>query len=250
MIMKKLLSIIILALAVLPAIAGEPVPAGSTKAERNLVRKGNSMFNDSNYHAALEQYEQALALNPMSVYALYNKAAALIQLASDDNKDTENDPRKVAGQIFNEIAKNNVEDYPRLAANSSYNLGNMAFNDGDYDAAIAAYKASLRIRPDNLKAKQNLLLALQKKEEQEQNQDQQDQQQDQDQQQQEQQQHQQQDQQQQDQQQQEQQQQQQPQQMSQNAEQMMQAVQNKENATRRREQQPAQPAHYTTDKPW
>lgn len=245
--MKKLLTIILLALAAFPAVAGEPVPEGSTKAERNLVRKGNSMFNDSNYHAALEQYEQALALNPMSVYALYNKAAALIQLASDDNKDTENDPRKAAAQIFNEIAKNNIEDYPRLAANSSYNLGNMAFNDGDYDAAIAAYKASLRIRPDNLKAKQNLLLALQKKEEQEQNQDQQDQQQDQQDQDQQQQQ---QKQQQQEQQEQQQEQQQQQQQMSQNAEQMMQAVQNKENATRRREQQPAQPAHYTTDKPW
>lgn len=247
MTMKKLLTIILLALAAFPAVAGEPVPEGSTKAERNLVRKGNSMFNDSNYHAALEQYEQALALNPMSVYALYNKAAALIQLASDDNKDTENDPRKAAAQIFNEIAKNNIEDYPRLAANSSYNLGNMAFNDGDYDAAIAAYKASLRIRPDNLKAKQNLLLALQKKEEQEQNQDQQDQQQDQQDQDQQQQQ---QEQQQQEQQEQQQEQQQQQQQMSQNAEQMMQAVQNKENATRRREQQPAQPAHYTTDKPW
>ena len=236
MTMKRLSLIIISIIAVIATATAAEVPSGSTKAERNLIVRGNEQFNDSNFHAALELYEQALALNPVSVYALYNKATALLHLASEDNKGTENDPRVAAAEIYKNISQN--KDYPRLAANSAYNMGNMAFNDNDFDTAIACYKQSLRINPDNVKARQNLLLALQKKEEQ-QNQDQQEQQQDQQEQQQDQQ-----------DQQQDQQQEQQPQEqpMSQNAQQLMQAVQNKENSTRRR--QPVQPATPYTDKPW
>lgn len=240
--MKRFLLILVVAAGALSASAAD-VPPGSTKAERNLIVQGNEQFNDSNFHAALELYERALALNPSSAYALYNKATALVKLASDDNKGTPNDPRQQAAQIYEEISKD--KSYPKLAAYSSYNLGNMAFNDQQYDRAIEYYKRSLRIEPDNVKARQNLLLALQKKEEQDQQQDQQDQQQ-QDQQQQQQEQQQQEQQQQQQQQQQQEQQQEQP--MSQNAQQMMQAVQNKENATRRR--QPVQPGSPYTDKPW
>lgn len=38
--------------------------------------------------------------------------------------------------------------------------------------------------------------------------------------------------------------------MTQSAEQILQAMQNKENATRRKQQEPAQPSRYSTDKPW
>lgn len=227
--------LLILLIAAVAGVSAAEVPAGSTKAERNFIVRGNALYNDSNYHAALEQYEHALALNPTSVYALYNKAVTLVQLATDDNKGTENDPRQKAREIFENIAKDKV--YPQLSANSAYNLGNMAYNDGDFGSAIKWYKESLRIIPDNVKARQNLLLALQQQENQDQNQDQQDQQDQQE------------EQQQQQQEQQQQQQQPQEQQMSQSAQQLMQAVQNKENATRRREQT-AQPATPYTDKPW
>ncbi len=230
--MKGIILAIIAACSAFPAFAAD-VPAGSTKAERNLIVRGNEQFNDSNYHEALQLYEQALALNPNSVYGLYNKAVVLTHLASEDNKGTENDPRKQASEIFQSISQN--KNYPELAANSAYNLGNMAFNDNQFDQAINCYKQSLRLRPDNVKAKQNLLLALQRKEEQQQEQPQQQQQQEQ----------------QQEQQQQQQQQQQQPEpepQASQNAQQMMQAVQNKENATRRNQR--VVPGTPYTDKPW
>lgn len=230
--MKKFIYIIFFALSLMasPAWAAD----NSTKRERNLVREGNELFNQGNFHGALEKYEMALTINPSSPFALYNKACALIQLASDDNKGTQNDPRKVATAIFEQIANN--PGHHQLAEFANYNRGNMAFNDQDYDNAIKFYKAALRINPNNRKARQNLLLAIQQKE---QNQNQQQQQQ------------QQQEQQQQDQQQQQQQQQEQQQQppMSQNSEQILQSVQNKENATRQRERQPVQ-GRPTTDKPW
>lgn len=218
----------------------------STKAERNFVVEGNALFNEGNYHAALEKYEAALATNPNYQYALYDKAVTLTKLASDDNKGTENDPRKIAQQIFASIAELNTNH--DLAANSLYNLGNMAFNDNDFGSAIDFYKGSLRIRPNDRKCRQNLLIALQKQEEQEQNQDQ-NQDQDQDEQEQEQEQPQPQpDQQDQQEQQQEQ------QQMTQPSEQILQTVQNKENATRRRTDarpdDPAEASRRTTDKPW
>ncbi len=200
----------------------------STKAERNLIREGNEIYNDSNYHAALENYEKAIALNAASQYALYNKAVTLTELVSDNNKGTPNDPRVQADSIFEQITDYNSNHL--LSEYASYNRGNMAFNDQNYGHAIEMYKDALRINPENRKARQNLLLAIKKQEEQEQNPDKQDQQ---------------------EQQQEEQQQQQQqaePQQMSQNAEQILQSVQNKENATRRREQKPSGQRY--TDKPW
>lgn len=230
----------------------------STKTERNLIVEGNKLFNKENYHAALEKYQAAIdmmsamsSINGSSItdnsayaYAMYNKAVTLDKLASDDNKGTEKDPRVQAGRIFEEIAKMK-DSNPDLAAKSFYNLGNMAFNDNNFGQAVKMYKNSLKIEPNDRQCRQNLLLAMQKQEEQEQNQDQ-DQNQEQDQQQQEQQ------QQNQDQQEQEQQQQeQQPQPMTQSAEQLLQAMQNKENATRRRtNQEQAEPARRTTDKPW
>ena len=238
--MKRIAYIFICALMLIatPAWGAD----NSTKRERNLIRQGNELYGQGKYHEALENFEKALVLNPSSYYALYNKACALVKLASDDNKGTANDPRKVAAGIFEQVGANT--DVPLLAEYANYNLGNMAFNDNEFDRAINAYKAALRINPNNRKARQNLLLALQRKEQQ-QNQQQQDQQQ-QDQQQQDQQQQQQ--QQQQDQQQQDQQQQQQPQ-MSQNSEQILQSVQNKENVTRQRERRPVQ-GRPSTDKPW
>lgn len=239
--MNKLgLIILSILLSILPAAAND----GSTKTVRNLVVEGNKLYSQENFHAALEKYEQALAMDPSYQYALYNKAVALVQLASDDNKGTSNDPRKAASEIFKSIA--DLKTNPELAYKSFYNLGNMAYNDEKYGDAVNMYKRSLMIEPDNRPCRQNLLMAMKKQEEQEQNKDQQEQNKDQDKKDQEQQQQPQTQEQQQDQQQQEQQ-----QQMTQNAEQLLQAMQNKENATRRKvNREPQQPGRRTTDKPW
>lgn len=240
--MKHTLIIIAILTAAFSAAAADP--SGNSRQERLLIKEGNELFRADKFHEALQRYENALTINPQSTVAQYNKAVTLVQLATDDNKGTQNDPRVQAAQLFQDIAR--VNSRPDLTASAFYNLGNMAYNDQDYDRAIEMYKGSLRTEPDNRRARQNLLLAMKKKEEQEQNKDNQDQ----DKQDQEQQQQQQQQQEQQQQEQQQQQQQQQP--MTRNAEQILQTMQNKENATRqkvnRRETQPAGRA--SSDKPW
>ena len=222
-------------------------PSQSYKDERNAIRCGNRLFENEKYHEALEAYEKALEVNKGSIRGRYNKAVTLLQLQSDDNKGTQNDPRVLAGQLFEEIIADAREYDPEIAEKTFYNLGNMAFNDEQYDRSIAMYKNSLRINPDNLATRENLRLAQLKKQEQEQQEQNQDEQQ---QEQQKQEQHQQ-EQQNQEQQKQVEQQQQQQQPMTQSAQQILQSMQNKENQTRKKvkEQEP-QAGRRQSDRPW
>lgn len=214
-------------------------PSVSYKAERNALRRGNAFFKDDKFHEALEQYQKAIDINGSSIRGRYNKAVALLQLQSDDNKGTENDPRVEAAKIFAELVDDAKKFDSEIAQHAYYNLGNIAFNDEKYDQSIAFYKDALRIKPDDMDARENLRLAQLKKQEQEQNQDQDQDQNEQDKKDQEQQQQ----QQQQDQQNQEEQQQQQQQKpMTGSAQQILQTMQNKENATRKKVQPQEQPA--------
>ncbi len=208
-------------------------PSKSYKAERNDIRSGNRLFEKEKYHEALEEYNKALEYNGGSIRAKYNKAVTLVQLASDDNKGTQNDPRMQAGALFEQLIPDAKQYDPEIAQKSFYNLGNMAFNDEQYDRAIAMYKSSLRMKPDDMDARENLRLAQLKKQEQE-NQDQSQQEQEQDKQQQ-----------------QQQQQQPKPEKMTQSAQQILQSMQNKENQTRKKVKEEEQPAgRPQTDKPW
>ena len=49
------------------------------KAERDLIRKGNRMYNDSVYENAEVNYRKALEINPKSTVAMYNLANTLMQ---------------------------------------------------------------------------------------------------------------------------------------------------------------------------
>lgn len=248
--MRKMFKIQPWLLLVMVAMSAFGVSAKSVKAERNLIKEGNAAFNDSNFVEAFALYEKALVENPSSDVALYNKAVTLTNMANEDNKGTANDPRVKALEIFESLSRTSNDD--AIVEKSFYNMGNMAFREGDYGAAIEQYKGALRKNPDNFKTRQNLRIAQLQQQEQ-QNQDQ-NQDQGQDEQEQQQNQEQNQDQQEQEQQQQQQQQQQQEQQqpMTQNAEQILQSVQNKENGTRKKvqEQEVKNGGRATTDKPW
>ncbi len=243
--MKKTFVTLLIALSASAHGYAQTSSEAVSKAERNTIRQGNEYFEKGNYAKALEAYETALRLNTTSQVATYNKALALLNMASEDTKGSENDPRMQAMQLFEQVGAACAKTDSSLAEKAFYNLGNMAYNDEDYAKSIERYKQALRLNPGNNLTRQNLRLA-QLKQQQQQDKDKDK---DKDKQEQEQQQQQnQQEQQNQEQQQQQQQQQQQP--MTQSAEQILQAMQNKENATRRKQKEPAQPGRRTTDKPW
>lgn len=211
----------------------------SWRGERNAIRSGNTFANDSNWHKALQQYDEALLVNDKSIRARYNKGVALMHLTSDDGSSS---TQQQAAQLFQSVVPDAMAHDTDIARRALYNLGNIAYNGRQYDQAIQSYEASLRIDPDQPNARYNLRLAQLKKEQQDQNQDQQQQQQQQQEQKQ-------QEQQQQEQQQQQQQPQEQP--MTQSAEQLLQAMQNQENKTRQRvNEQPEPSQRRQPDKPW
>ncbi len=243
----------------------------TTKKERNFIKHGNELYEKKQYAEAAEEYRNALNENMTSEVATFNLAAALVNMSPEDYKGDQKDAKTEAANIFSHLAANAISK--NIATKSLYNLGNLAFNDQQYQKAIEYYKEVLRKDPNNDKARQNLRLAqLQQQDQQDQNQDQQQQQDQQDQNQdqnqnqqdqdqnQDQNQDQDQQQQQQDQQQQQQQDQQQQQQQQQgisdeNAEKMLKSVENQENITRQRINQEQEEDNKrirvpVTDKPW
>lgn len=221
-------------------------PSKSYKTERNSIRRGNKFFKEDKFYEALEAYDDALKENGSSIRGRYNKAVTLLQLQNEDNKGTSADPRVQAAGIFNELLSDAKQFDKDIAELSYYNLGNMAFNDAQYDQSIECYKSALRINPDNMEARENLRLAQLKKQEQEQDKDNQDQQEEEQKQEE-----------QQQQQQQQNQEGQQPQQqeqkpMTNSAQQILQTMQNKENATRKKVQAKEEPAtgRPQPEKPW
>ncbi len=246
--MKKTFVTLLIALSASAHGYAQTSSEAVSKAERNTIRQGNEYFEKGNYAKALEAYETALRLNTTSQVATYNKALALLNMASEDTKGSENDPRMQAMQLFEQVGAACAKTDSPLAEKAFYNLGNMAYNDEDYAKSIERYKQALRLNPGNNLTRQNLRLAQLKQQQQQQDKEKDKDKQEQEQEQEQQQQQNQQEQQNQEQQQQEQQQQQQP--MTQSAEQILQAMQNKENATRRKQKEPAQPGLRTTDKPW
>ena len=114
-------------------------PSESYKDERNAIRRGNALFEKEQYHQALEAYDKALQVNEGSIRGRYNKAVALLQLQSDDNKGTANDPRAEAAQIFQSLIDDAKKYDKEIAEKSFYNLGNMSFNDEQYDQSIELY---------------------------------------------------------------------------------------------------------------
>lgn len=117
------------------------------KAERDLIRKGNRMYNDSVYENADVNYRKALEINPKSTVAMYNLANTLMQ----QNKLQE------AMEQFAGAAK--VEKEKPNLAQIYHNMGVIFQSQKDYAKAIEAYKESLRNNPKDDETRYNLALA-------------------------------------------------------------------------------------------
>ncbi len=240
---RTLLAAILLLSASGSVFAADKAENPSTRKERYYVNEGNKLYKDKDYQGALQCYEMALMENALSDAAQYNKALAMYKMAQESGAPAkESNVHHEADSIFLNVAKST--DNAMLREKAFYNAGNLAYEAEEYDKSIAAYKNSLKVNPNNRKARQNLLLALNKKNE---NQDQQDQQQQQQQQQDD----------KKDQQQQEQQQQEQPQsqpqpkqELSGNSEQILKAMQAQENKTRKDNEKTENAAGYVNPKPW
>ena len=159
--MKLKFSALILALLSVVSVAsaaGEST--ASTRQERRLINKGNSLYNDRKFNDAQKAYEQAIAVQPSSAEARYNLGLSQIRQVTniaDSNAQTRS-MVDAARKNFTDVAAM-ARIKPGLAAKANFNLGNIEFNSKDFQKAIEYYKQALRIDPTDDKARKNLRIA-------------------------------------------------------------------------------------------
>lgn len=145
--------------------------AFAQKTERDYLRSGNKLYNDSLFIKAEVDYRKALELNPKSTDAMFNLGNSLLMQQK----------AKEAMEQFESASK--IEKDKEKLAQIYHNMGVILQSAQQYPQCIEAYKQSLRNNPKDDETRYNLALAQKllkdQQQNQNQNQDQQDQKQDQ-----------------------------------------------------------------------
>lgn len=138
------------------------VGASAQKAERDYIRKGNRLFNDSVFVDAEVNYRKALEVNPKSTVSMYNLGNTLSQ------------QQKFKEAMEQYDAATKIEKDKKKLAQIYHNMGVLFQSGKDYAKAVEAYKMSLRNNPTDHETRYNLALAqkLLKDQQNQQNQDQ------------------------------------------------------------------------------
>ena len=159
MLQKKYIGMVLLLLVA--------VSASAQKAERDYIRKGNRLFNDSIFVDAEVNYRKALEVNPKSTVSMYNLGNTLSQ------------QQKFQDAMEQYVSASNIEKDKMKLAHIYHNMGVLLQAGKDYAKAVDAYKMSLRNNPTDDETRYNLALAQKMLKDQQQNQQNQDQNQDQ-----------------------------------------------------------------------
>ena len=123
------------------------ITAAAQGNERNHIRRGNKLYNDSLFVKAEVEYRKALDVNPGSTEAMYNLGNALLmqQKAQDAMKQYE--------------AASKIEKNKAKLAKIYHNAGVILQAGKQYSQCIEAYKQSLRNNPNDDETRYNLALA-------------------------------------------------------------------------------------------
>ena len=134
--------------------------ASAQKIERDYIRKGNRLFNDSVFVDAEVNYRKALEVNPKSTVSMYNLGNTLSQ------------QQKFKDAMEQYVAAGKIEKDKMKLAHIYHNMGVLFQAGKDYAQAVEAYKMSLRNNPKDDETRYNLALAQKLLKDQQQNQDQ------------------------------------------------------------------------------
>ena len=117
------------------------------KAERDYIRKGNRLFNDSVFVDAEVNYRKALEANPKSTVSMYNLGNTLSQ------------QQKFQDAMEQYVSASKIEKDKMKLAHIYHNMGVLFQAGKDYAKAVDAYKMSLRNNPADHETRYNLALA-------------------------------------------------------------------------------------------
>lgn len=147
--------------ALLVVMSGLSVSAQNP--DRRDVRKGNRDFRKEDYKAAEIDYRKALVKDSTSFAAGYNLGNTLYRM----------EDKEQAGKIYEKLS--GTAPVSPYAADYYYNVGNVAADSENWQAAVDSYRQSLLKNPSDMDAKENYIYAkLKLKEQQDRNQDNQD----------------------------------------------------------------------------
>ena len=135
------------------------------KTDRDYLRSGNKLYNDSLFIKAEVDYRKALEINPKSTDAMFNLANALLMQQK----------AKEAMEQYESVSK--IEKDKDKLAQIYHNMGVILQSSKQVPQCIEAYKESLRNNPKDNETRYNLALAQKQLKDQQQNQQNQDQQQ-------------------------------------------------------------------------
>lgn len=134
------------------------------KTDRDYLRSGNKLYNDSLFVKAEVDYRKALEINPKSADAMFNLGNSLLMQQK----------AKEAMEQFEAAAR--LEKDKEKLAHIYHNMGVILQSSKQLPQCIEAYKESLRNNPKDDETRYNLVLAqkqLKDQQQQQQNQDQQ-----------------------------------------------------------------------------
>ena len=136
------------------------LPAGAQLID-DAVSKGNNFYRQGQFDLAERQYKEALQRDETDVIARYNLGNALYQQKKF----------KEAADVMAALAGGSTDRNIKSAV--YYNKGVVHTKEKDLQKSIDAYKAALRLDPDDRQARENLQLALREQKQQQQKQQQQ-----------------------------------------------------------------------------
>ena len=148
--------------------AGAGQALAQEKTDRDYLRSGNKLYNDSLFIKAEVDYRKALEINPKSTDAMFNLGNALLMQQK----------AKEAMEQNESVSK--IEKDKEKLAQIYHNMGVILQSSKQLPQCIEAYKESLRNNPKDDETRYNLALAqklLKDQQQDQQNQDQQQQQQ-------------------------------------------------------------------------
>lgn len=135
--------------------------AQSTEA---IIKKGNDFYKQGKFKEAELLYRKALVKDPGNYRAKFNLGNTLDKLKKSAD----------AAVLYDEVAKTKIPHTDTLSSSNFqasiyYNKGVAMAQDHKLKEAIAAFKQSLRLVPEDNKTRENLQKALNEQKEQEQN---------------------------------------------------------------------------------
>jgi len=135
---------ILCAFTLLILLTGQALNA---QADKKYIRQGNRMYEKNKFSDSEISYRKATDKNKNYPDAVFNTGDALYK----QNKFEE------AGKQFLENASMNED--PKKKSAAMFNLGNSLLKSNKLEECIEAYKASLKLNPQNPEAKYNLAYA-------------------------------------------------------------------------------------------